>query len=199
MNLSWWLSWVIKPIVFVACLIPVALMGYDAWQHALGANPIETIIRRCGDWALRFLLITLALSPLRELSGQKWLLRFRRMLGLYAFFYALLHLLGYLVLDQFFDWAAIWKDIIKRPYITIGVITFVLLLPLAVTSIDHIAEWMGKQRWLKLHRLVYLCATLAVVHYFMLVKADIRQPLIYAAILGMLFAYRFWQRRHLRR
>lgn len=195
MTFSWWLSWVIKPVVFLLCLLPVVLTGYDAFVHALGANPIETIIRRSGDWALRFLLITLTISPLRELSGLQWLKRFRRMLGLYAFFYAALHLLGYVVLDQFFDWAAIWKDVVKRPYITIGMVAFMLLIPLAVTSIDRIADWMGKQRWLRLHRLVYACATLGVVHYYMLVKADIREPLVYAAILMLLFGYRLWRRK----
>lgn len=195
MNFSLWLSWIIKPAVFLLCLLPLALLGYGFWQDALGANPIETIIRRNGDWALRFLLITLAISPLRQITGQRWLLRLRRMLGLYAFFYALMHLLSYIVLDQFFDWPEIWKDIVKRPYITIGMTSFALLIPLAITSIDRIVEWMTKERWNRLHRLVYLCALLGVVHYYMLVKADVREPLIYGAVLALLFGYRFWQRR----
>lgn len=179
-----------KPLVFVLCLVPLALLAYDAFAGQLGANPIEKVTRTLGDWALRFLLIGLAVTPLRRLSGWNAPARFRRMLGLYAFFYACLHLLSYVVLDQFFAWADIVKDIVKRPYITVGMLTFLLLVPLAVTSTDAMVRRLGGRRWRLLHRLVYAAAAGGVLHFVMLVKADLREPLLYAAILAALLGYR---------
>lgn len=177
-----------KPLLILICLLPAAWLLYGALTGKLGANPIEAITRSLGDWALRFLLLTLVITPLRKLSGWGWLLRYRRMLGLCAFFYAALHLLSYIVLDQFFYWPEIWADIIKRPFITVGMVSFLLLIPLAVTSTK---EWMRRlgKHWQQLHRLVYLCAIGGVLHFYMLVKADTREPLLYAFILAtLLFA-----------
>ncbi len=180
----------LKPAVLIACLLPLAWLGWRAVSGGLGANPIEAIIRYNGDWALRMLLITLAVTPLRERLGWVWLIRVRRMLGLYAFFYATLHLLSYVVLDQFFAWGEILADILKRPYITIGMTCFALLIPLAVTSTNAMVRRLGGRRWKRLHRLVYLIGIGAVVHYYMLVKADVREPLLYGAILALLLGYR---------
>ncbi len=195
MSFSWYLSWLFKPLLFITCLLPAVLLGYDAYTDSLGANPIEEISHITGDWSLRFLLITLTVSPLAILFHAKWLNRFRRMLGLYCFFYVCLHLLTYVVLDQYFDWPEIYKDIIKRPYITIGFAAFVLLIPLAITSVDKLVELMGKPRWLKLHQLVYVCAVLGVLHFLWLVKADILEPSIYGFILIGLLVFRAWHRR----
>ncbi len=181
----------IKGSLFLICLLPLAQL---AWHILAGhaVNPIEDLTRGSGTWTLRFLLITLCVSPLRALGAPGWLLRLRRMLGLYAFFYACLHLLTYLWLDQFFDWAAIVRDIVKRPFITVGMLAFVLLLPLAITSTDG---WIRrlKRNWGKLHRLVYVIAPLGVLHYLWLVKRDIQSPLIYAAILAALLLWRVWR------
>ncbi len=187
--------WRIKPLVFVLCLIPLAFLVFDALTNNLGANPIEKITRRSGDWALRMLLITLAVTPMRILLQQPWLLRLRRMLGLFAFFYACLHITSYMVLDQFFAWDDIVKDIIKRPFITVGFIAFVLLIPLAITSTNNMIKRLGAVRWQRLHKLVYLIACLGVLHYFWMVKADLRSPLIHATILAMLLGYRVWVKR----
>lgn len=178
-----------KPLVFLLCLLPLALLLWDGFHDALGANPIETITHRTGDWALRLLLVTLAVTPARRLLGWGWALRLRRMLGLFAFFYASLHFLTWLVLDQFFDWEAILKDIAKRPYITVGFSAYVLLIPLAVTSTKGMMRRLGR-RWVQLHRLVYLIAVLGVLHYLWLVKADYLQPVIYALVLAILLGLR---------
>jgi sulfoxide reductase heme-binding subunit YedZ len=180
---------IIKPLLFVAALLPLAWLGYEAWSNALGANPIETITRTLGDWALRFLLLTLTVTPLRKMTGWRWPMRLRRMLGLYAFFYALLHLSSYIVLDQFFFWPEIWGDIIKRPFITIGMLSFLLLIPLAVTSTNNWMRRLGRN-WQRLHKLVYLIAIGAVIHYLMLVRVLTLEPLLYAAILGILLLAR---------
>lgn len=181
----------IKGLLFLLCLLPLAQL---LWHALLGhaVNPIEDLTRGLGTWTLRFLLITLCVSPLRALGAPGWLLRLRRMLGLYAFFYACLHLLTYLWLDQFFDWAAIVRDIVKRPFITVGMLAFLLLLPLAITSTDG---WIRrlKRNWGKLHRLVYVIAPLGVLHYLWLVKRDLQSPLIYAAILAVLLLWRVWR------
>ena len=183
-----------KGVLFVLCLVPLARLVYGLLADTLGANPIEFITRDLGTWALNFLLVTLAVTPLRKLTGWGWLLRFRRMLGLYAFFYACLHLTSYLWLDQFFDWMEIFKDIIKRPFITVGMLAFLLLLPLAATSNNWMIRRLGGRRWQWLHRLVYPIAMLAVLHYFWLVKKDLTQPLIYAGILSLLLGARlFWK------
>ena len=182
----------IKAVVFVICLIPVLHLGWGLYNESLGANPIEAITRGTGDWVLRFLLITLSVTPLRKLSGWHWLVRLRRMLGLYAFFYVVLHLAIYLWLDQFFDWAAILKDIIKRPFITVGFAAFVLMIPLAITSTNAMIRKLGGKRWQALHRAIYAISILGVIHYWWLVKADVREPLIYAAILAILLGMRLW-------
>ncbi len=184
-----WLRFVGKPVVFVAALVPLASIGLDAWNDALGANPIEAITHRTGDWALRFLLLTLAVSPLRRITGWSGVMRLRRMLGLYAFFYATLHGLTWLVLDQFFDWEAIAEDILKRPYITVGVTAWLLLIPLAVTSTRGMMRRLGRN-WVRLHRLVYGIAVLGVLHFWWLVKADVSEPAVYALILSALLGYR---------
>lgn len=189
----------IKVFLFMVCLVPLLRLAWGAWQNELGANPIEFVTRSLGDWTLSFLLITLTISPLRKLTGWHWILRLRRMLGLYTFFYAVLHLTTYLWLDQFFDWSAIAKDILKRPFITIGMSTFVLLIPLAVTSSNAMIRRLGGRRWQQLHRSIYVIAIFAVVHYWWMVKLDTRQPLIYAIILGMLLGIRALWREQERR
>lgn len=181
----------LKPLIFVIALAPLGGLMYAALSGGLGVNPIETVTRSLGDWALRFLLITLAITPLRRLTGWRWPIRQRRMLGLYAFFYATLHLASYIVLDQFFYWPEIWRDIIKRPYISVGMASFLLLIPLAVTSTGGMMRRLGKN-WQRLHRLVYPIAIGGVLHYYMLVKADTREPLIYAALLTLLLLVRLW-------
>ncbi len=180
-----------KPLVFCVSLLPLVWLCWLAWQGRLGANPVETLSHRTGDWSLRFLLLTLAVTPLRRLSGWNWLLKFRRMLGLFAFFYVCLHLGVYLIFDQFFDPSAILEDIAKRPYITVGFAGFLLLIPLAVTSTNGMIKRLGRN-WQRLHRLVYLIGMLGVVHYWWLVKADISEPLLYAGLLTMLLGYRAW-------
>jgi len=184
----------IKSLVFIACLLPLVFGIQAGFTDQLGANPIEEITHRTGDWTLRLLLITLAVTPARRLFGWGWPLRVRRMLGLFTFFYASLHLLTYFVLDQFFDWDEIFKDIIKRPYITIGFSAFVLLVPLAITSTNGMMRRLGK-RWGQLHQLVYIIAVFGVLHYLWLVKADYLLPLIHAAILLTLLLVRAWYQR----
>lgn len=180
----------IKAAVFVLCLFPLGLLVWRAIQGQLTANPIEFISHTTGWWTLTFLMITLSVTPLRRLLELPWLLRLRRMLGLYAFFYACLHFLTWLVLDQFFDWEAILKDIVKRPYITVGFTAFVLLLPLAATSTNAMVRRLGAKRWQALHRLVYVIATLGVVHFLWLVKKDIREPALFGVVLAVLLGVR---------
>jgi sulfoxide reductase heme-binding subunit YedZ len=179
----------LKPFVFAAALIPLARLGLKAYNSALGANPIQVITWSTGTWTLVFLMLTLAITPLRKLTRQYWLIQFRRMLGLFAFFYGCLHFTTYIWLDQFFDVHSMLKDIAKRPFITVGFTAFVLLIPLALTSTQSSIRRLGK-RWLALHRLIYLTAVLGVIHYIWLVKADLRKPLIYATILAILLLYR---------
>ncbi len=180
----------LKGGLFLLCLWPFVYMVWGFFSHQLGANPIDTVTRLSGLWALRFLLITLCVTPLRWLTGLNQLVRFRRMLGLFAFFYATVHMLLYLGLDQFFDWSEIWRDIIKRPFITVGFINFVALLPLVMTSTNKMVKRMGGRRWKKLHRLSYFVAAAACVHFLMLVKADIREPVVYIVILTGLLGVR---------
>jgi len=175
--------------LFLLCLLPAFWLSWGFFQQQLGANPFEVLTRNTGLWTLRLLLLTLLLRPLAELLKQRWLLRLRRMLGLFSFFYAGLHMLTYLWFDQFFDWSEIGVDIAKRPYITIGMLAFVLLIPLALTSTRAMMRRLGR-RWQILHRLVYVIAPLGVLHFFLLVKADIREPLLYAVILALLLGYR---------
>jgi sulfoxide reductase heme-binding subunit YedZ len=179
-----------KPVVFLACLIPLALLGRKAYNHALGANAIEVITHATGDWTLRFLLITLSVTPIRKLTGQLWLIRYRRMFGLFAFFYATLHFLTYIWLDKFFDLHEMLHDIAKRKFITVGFTGFVLLIPLALTSTKGWIRRLGGKRWQALHRLIYFSAIAGVIHYWWLVKADIHLPLEYAGVLTVLLGYR---------
>lgn len=178
-----------KPLIFLLCLLPLGLLLWQGVDGTIGPNPVETLLHTTGNWALRLLLVTLAVTPIRQLTGWAWLIRLRRMLGLFAFFYALLHVITYLWLDQFFAWSAIFEDIVKRPYIMVGFAAFLMLIPLAVTSTRGWIRRLGR-RWKQLHRLVYLIAILGVVHFLWLVKADLREPLINAAILTALLAVR---------
>ena len=180
----------LKVAVFLLCLAPFARLGWLAWHHGLGANPIEYITRATGWWTLTFLMITLTVTPARKLLSQPWLLRLRRMLGLFAFFYVSLHFTTYLWLDQFFDVAAIVKDVIKRPFITVGFAAFVLLIPLAATSTNAMVKRLGAKRWQWLHKAVYVIGTLGAIHFWWLVKKDITEPLIFAAILSVLLGAR---------
>jgi methionine sulfoxide reductase heme-binding subunit len=181
-------KWV-KAAVFAACLIPFVRLVVLGFGDGLGANPIEYITHSTGWWTLTFLMITLAVTPLRRLLAQPWLLRLRRMLGLYAFFYASLHFITYIWLDQFFDWNEIVKDVIKRPFITFGFAAFVLLIPLAATSTNAMVKRLGAKRWQWLHRLVYPIGTLGAVHFWWLVKKDVSEPLLFALVLaGLLIA-----------
>ncbi len=175
--------------LFAACLLPALWLAWRAGAGDLGANPIETLARETGTWALRMLVATLAVTPLRRLTGWNSLTRFRRMLGLFSFFYATAHLLTYVVLDQFFDWPEIVADILDRPFITVGMATYLLLLPLAVTSTKGWQRRLGR-RWKRLHRLAYVALPLAVLHYLWLVKADLREPMIYLVIAALLLGSR---------
>jgi len=186
------IKWIAKPAVFLACLIPLVLLIIDVVHDNLGANPIETINRYTGDWTLRILLLTLTVTPLRLMTGWQALGRFRRMLGLYAFFYAGMHFLSFAWLDQYFQLDAIIQDVIKRPYITVGFTSFMLLVPLAATSTQAMIRRLGGRRWRLLHRLVYVAAVGGIVHFLWLVKSDLTQPLIYGAVLACLLGYRLW-------
>ena len=184
----------IKAGIFAACLVPLALLAWRGVAGGLGANPIEYITHATGWWTLAFLLMTLLVTPLRRLTNLNWLLRLRRMLGLFAFFYVCLHFTTYLWLDQFFDWRSILKDIAKRPFITVGFSAFVLLVPLAATSTNAMVKRLGARRWQWLHRAVYAIAVLGVVHYWWLVKKDITEPAIFAVLLAILLGARlFWR------
>ena len=179
-----------KVVVFLLCLAPVAVVGWAGYNNQLGANPIEYITHATGDWTLRFLCITLAITPLRKLLRLPDLIRFRRMLGLFAFFYGCLHLTTYVWLDKFFEWPEIVKDIAKRPFITAGFTSWVLMLPLAVTSTTGWIRRLGGKRWRVLHRAVYFSAMAGVVHYYWLVKSDVRKPVMYGVIVGALLLLR---------
>ena len=188
----------VKPPVFVLCLLPLALLGWDGYMDRLGANPIETITHATGDWTLRFLLVALLMTPLRRGFDWAWPIRIRRMLGLFAFFYATLHLFTYLWLDQFFDWGEIVLDVLDRPFITVGMLAYVLLLPLAATSNRYMTRRLGR-RWKALHRLAYVVPALGVLHFWWLVKADVREPLLYGVLLALLLILRLPALRQLKR
>jgi sulfoxide reductase heme-binding subunit YedZ len=175
--------------VFLAAFLPLAHLGWKAYRDLLGANPIEVITHSTGDWTLIFLMLTLSITPLRRLTGQHWLIRFRRMLGLFAFSYACFHFTTYIWLDKFFDVHEMLKDIAKRKFITVGFTAFVLLIPLAVTSTQGMIRRLGR-RWTTLHRLVYVSALAGVIHYWWLVKADVRKPEYYAILLTLLLGFR---------
>ena len=179
-----------KVVVFLVCLIPAGVLIYGALTGNLGANPTQFLEHATGDWTLRFVAITLAVTPLRKLLKQPQLIRFRRMLGLFAFFYGFCHLSVYLTFDQVFDLHGIWADVIKRRYITVGFTAFVLMIPLAVTSTAGWIRRLGGKRWAMLHRAIYLTAIGGVIHYLWLVKSDIHLPLEYAAVMAILLGWR---------
>lgn len=184
-----------KAIVHFLAVLPAAWLMWQGWlliegqDNLLTANPIKYIHAFTGDWTIRFILMGLAITPLRKIFGWNFLIKFRRMIGLYAFFYVILHLTNFIVLDYYFDWATILKEIIKRPAITFGMTGFILLIPLAVTSTKGWVRRLGKN-WVKLHRLIYVIGILAVIHNFMMVKADITQPMVHISILVLLLGYR---------
>jgi len=179
----------LKQVVFIVCLLPLIVLGWQLYAGLLGANPIDEFADSTGQWTLRFLLITLTATPLKRLFGWTWTIRIRRMLGLYAFFYACLHLLTYLWLDQFFDWGEIWLDTLDRPFITLGMLAFVLLLPLVITSNNFMMRRLGCS-WKRLHRLAYVIPALGVLHFWWLVKADVLEPLVYGVVLTILLGSR---------
>src|SRR5579864_2940488 len=179
-----------KPVIFLACLGPLAHLAWKGFHGMLGANPIEVITHSTGDWTLTFLLVTLSITPLRKLTRQYWLIGLRRMFGLFAFFYGCLHLTTYVWLDKFFDVHEMLADIAKRRFITAGMTAFALMIPLALTSTKWSVRKLGGKRWQALHRLIYLSAAAGVIHYIWLVKADLKKPLEYALVLAVLILYR---------
>jgi sulfoxide reductase heme-binding subunit YedZ len=179
-----------KVLFFTLSLVPILVIGWRAYQGDLTANPVEFLQHQTGDWTLRFLIFTLCITPFRRLLDLPELIRFRRMLGLFAFFYVCLHFLTYLGPDQAFDVSAMLKDVVKRPFITAGFAAFLLLLPLALTSTAGWIRRLGGKRWQALHRSIYVCAILGVIHYYWLVKSDVRKPLFYGVLVGILLAWR---------
>ena len=185
---------IIKPVLFVAFLLPLVFLVVGAINDSLGANPVETMTHETGEWTLRFLLLTLLVTPARQILNWPWLIKLRRLLGLYVFFYAVMHFLTYVWFDQFFDLNEIVKDIIKRPFITVGFAAFILLIPLALTSTNKMIRRL-KKNWVRLHKLIYVIAVLAVLHFVWLVKADYQEPIIYGLILVALLSHRSYQQR----
>ncbi|MBA3767592.1 MAG: sulfoxide reductase heme-binding subunit YedZ [Acidobacteria bacterium] len=181
-----------KIVLFINSLVPLALLGWDAYKHRLGANPFEFATRTTGMLTLVFLLISLSITPLRKVTGWNWLTRFRRMLGLYAFFYGFLHFITYIWFDRFFNLRSTASDIIQRPFIAIGMLSFFLLIPLAVTSTNKMIKRLGGKRWARLHKLVYVAGAGGVLHFWMLVKSDTRLPIRFAVVLGLLLGYRLF-------
>jgi sulfoxide reductase heme-binding subunit YedZ len=191
------LAW-LKAAVFVLCLVPFGRLVYGAVANTLGANPIETITRSTGWWTLFLLMVTLGVTPLRRWTTANWLLRLRRMLGLFAFFYASVHLLTFVWFDHWFDVAAILKDVVKRPFVTVGFAAYLLFLPLAFTSTNAMVRRLGRN-WQRLHRLVYAIAVLGVIHFWWLVKRDLTEPLLFAGVLAVLLGARvYWRSRDMR-
>ena len=193
---SQWGKWIrrSKPIVFVLCLVPITLLVVSIVTGNISADPIEDITNVTGQWGIRLLLITLAITPLRSITGINQLILLRRMLGVFCFFYILLHFLTWLVIDNFFDIQRMIEDIVERYYILFGSAAFAMLIPLAATSTNRMVKWLGAKRWLKLHKLVYLIGILGVVHFYLQVKADITQPVIYGAILAFLLGFRVYKK-----
>ncbi len=179
-----------KVVVFLICLVPLGILIWEAVQGDLTANPTQFLEHATGDWTLRFVAITLCVSPFRKIFGLPQLIRFRRMLGLFAFFYGCLHFSIYLVFDRVLDFHGLWADIVKRKYITVGFTAFVLMIPLAVTSTARMVRRLGYKRWESLHRLIYVTAILGVIHYYWLVKSDVHLPLEYAAVMAILLGWR---------
>jgi methionine sulfoxide reductase heme-binding subunit len=179
-----------KVLVFALCLVPLAMLLWRGFHNNLTLNPIEYVEHRTGDWVLRFLSITLAITPLRKVLHLPELIRYRRMMGLFAFFYALLHFSTWLGVDRYFEWRLILDDIGKRPFITVGFVGFLLMIPLAITSTAGWIRRLGGKRWQLLHRAVYLSAIAGVIHYYWQVKSDVRRPIEYAVIVGVLLAWR---------
>ncbi len=184
------IRWIAKPAVWLLALMPLAWLAMRVVNQDLGANPAEFMNRYLGEWALRMLFIALAVTPVRRLTGSIEIMRFRRLLGLFAFFYVALHLSSYIVLDQFFDWAEIWSDIVKRTYITLGMIAFVILAAMAATSTAGMIKHLGRRNWSRLHKGVYVAGVLAVIHFFMMRKGFQIEPLVYGGILAMLLGAR---------
>ena len=189
-----WQLRAIKFVIYVFCLTPLAWLIYATFQDLLGANPIEVVTRSLGEWGLQLLLVTLCMTPLRDILKQPWPIQLRRLLGLFAFFYVVLHLITYLWLDKFFEWSEIWADIIKHPFITFGMLSAISLIPLVVTSNRFSQRKLGG-KWRKLHQLIYPIAILAVLHFFWLVKADMLRPTIMAVCLALLLGYRLFKSR----
>jgi len=189
----------IKPPVFLLCLFPFLHLVWHGFYQDLGANPVEAIQTTTGQWTLNFLVITLCISPLRQAIHQPWLIRFRRMFGLFAFFYVCLHFTSYIWLDQSFDLRSILKDVAKRPFITAGFLAFVMLIPLALTSTTGWIRRLGGARWQKLHRLIYFSAIAGGVHFYWKVKSDVRLPVFYLTVIGLLLAVRVWNKLRTRR
>jgi methionine sulfoxide reductase heme-binding subunit len=191
------MHWLVKPLVFAACLLPALHLTAGAFEVGgiwLGADPVAAMLHTCGKWTLNFLMITLCMTPLRDFTHLNVWLRFRRMFGLFALFYGCLHLAVYLLLDQAGKLGALWQDIVKRPYITIGMLGLLLLIPLGATSTAKAQRRLGR-RWSQLHRLIYVVAVLGVWHYWWGVKKDIRGPLLYVCGLALLLGYRVWKQR----
>jgi sulfoxide reductase heme-binding subunit YedZ len=179
-----------KVALFLVCLLPLADLVWRGFNYDLSADPVKFITHRTGDWTLRFVVITLAITPLRKILRLPQLIRFRRMFGLFAFFYVCLHFTTWIWLDHHFAWSAMWKDVLKRPFITVGFTGFVLLIPLAITSTAGWIRRLGGRRWQLLHRAIYLTAVAGVIHFYWLVKSDVRRPLRYAFLVGILLAWR---------
>lgn len=182
-----------RTLVFINCAVPSLLLLADFAGNRLGANPLDFMTEATGTLALIFLFISLAVTPLRQLTNLNWLVKFRRQLGLYAFFYLALHFLTYIWFDKFFNFSEIAADTIKRPFILVGLTAFLLMIPLAVTSTNNMIKRLGGKRWNRLHKLVYVCAILGVMHYYMLVKSDTTKPLAYAFVLALLLGYRIYR------
>lgn len=193
MTQSQWVRRVIKPAVFLACLVPLGQLVYGAFWGDLGANPVENITNTTGIWTLRLLMITLAITPVRWLTKWNTVILFRRMLGLFAFFYGFLHFMTYFILDRSLMFDELWEDVMKRPYITMGFSAFVLMIPLALTSTQGWIRRLGGYRWSLLHRLIYVSAILAVIHYWWKVKLDTTYPRYYALLVAALLGVRLWR------
>jgi len=184
----------LKLVLLVNCVVPVTLLGWDAWHHRLGANPQEFLLHTTGTLTLVFLALSLSVTPLRKALGLPWMIQFRRLLGLCAFFHSVLHLLAYTWFDKSFDFAAIVQDSVKRPFIFLGMLGFLLMVPLAATSTNGMVKRLGGQRWNRLHKAAYVAAVAGVLHYYLLVKADITKPLGFGIAIAVLFAFRILNR-----